>query len=404
MGFSSINDLSSKLTIYGRVYRSDFYKLSLVSPLAYGTYDLAMCYGYPNMIWYGNRIHNSGLRDSAYQWTMPTGWSWASTYMAKAAGTANSVTQTASQTIANSTAYSTAFTVSSRTAGSFTMNVGGTAGTARSANGIYRENITSPASTTQTIGIAALSTSVGRVNDIQVQRPLVFMPYYESMEGSLYHGGVTDTGYKHLLNYGVTYYSTNLSAGTYWLIDVIGVYPIVSLTSTSTQTFNNTATLPRYTTGEGVRAYLIVNELSGTGTQYVTMSYTNQDGVSGRSLGAPVLNTPSTTPGCISHSGAAAYNCTPFLPLQNGDTGIRSVQSITMSAASTAGTATLVLCRPITSVYTLTSVTVCERDYVNQLPSLPRIYDGAFLSVLKVMGGTESSSRYLMSGFIEVGW
>jgi hypothetical protein len=70
--------------------------------------------------------------------------------------------------------------------------------------------------------------------------------------------------------------------------------------------------------------------------------------------------------------------------LATGDNGIRSVQSITLSAAS--GTALtfydLILCKVIAQIPITTAGVAGERDLVNQLPSMPQIQDGACLGWL----------------------
>ncbi len=86
----------------------------------------------------------------------------------------------------------------------------------------------------------------------------------------------------------------------------------------------NTPALTRYTNGKGVEAWLEVYTTLGASSRTVTISYTNQDGVSGRS-GSCVVTTPPTG------------RMIPF-NLQAGDTGVRSVETVTMSASTgTAG-------------------------------------------------------------------
>lgn len=56
------------------------------------------------------------------------------------------------------------------------------------------------------------------------------------------------------------------------------------------------------------------------------------------------------------------------------------MQSLTLSAASLAGTAALVLCKPLLDIPLTTASVAVERDLLNQLPSLPKIEDGACLT------------------------
>lgn len=99
-----------------------------------------------------------------------------------------------------------------------------------------------------------------------------------------------------------------------------------------------TAALPRYTSGEGVMAGLIVYTAIGATATTVTINYTNQAGTSGRVSTATLIGSSVTSP---------AGSFLP-IPLANGDTGVRSVQSVTLLATTgTAGNMGVVLYRPL---------------------------------------------------------
>lgn len=108
---------------------------------------------------------------------------------------------------------------------------------------------------------------------------------------------------------------------------------------TGTFTFT-TQSLPRYTSGEGVDLYVYTTSSPATSpTLYFT--YTNQDGVSGRTS-----KTIST-----SYATTVIPGCQPLnsIGLQDGDTGVRSVESMTVTAASSsAGSVGYMLCKTIT--------------------------------------------------------
>jgi hypothetical protein len=96
--------------------------------------------------------------------------------------------------------------------------------------------------------------------------------------------------------------------------------------------------------------------------------------------------------GHITHSGVAGNNFGPFLPLDNGDTGVQNVASVTMSTASGAGAGALCLARPLLSIPLVTAAIATERDLLNQLPSLPRVYDGACLVWLYYAGAAAAGA------------
>lgn len=113
------------------------------------------------------------------------------------------------------------------------------------------------------------------------------------------------------------------------LVDMLNISGGLSGTVTTPQTTNlPTATLTRFTSGEGVMAGLcIFSNIGGTATT-VTVSYTNQAGTPGRISTATVIG--------LTNGSNSAGRILP-IPLAAGDTGVRSVESVTL--AGTTGTA-----------------------------------------------------------------
>ncbi|MCA6515159.1 MAG: hypothetical protein IM577_06125 [Chitinophagaceae bacterium] len=216
------------------------------------------------------------------------------------------------------------------------------------------------------------------------------------------HGGNVTPDTKHVLNgSAITAVATGVPAQL-MLVDMQGYYPGISMNVATAQTLIGTPTL-RYASGAGVRVYLAITATSGATAHNLSMSYTNQAGTAGRAMPVTVSCTASAIVPHITHSGTAANNYGPFLPLANGDTGIQSVQTVTLSAASGAGTAALVLARPLLTIPLTTAAVASERDFLNQLPSLPRVQDGACLVWLYFAGAaTGASSNFY--GSLELGW
>jgi hypothetical protein len=214
------------------------------------------------------------------------------------------------------------------------------------------------------------------------------------------HGGNVAADTKHLINAMAT--TPGVVPGVLMLVDMQGYYPGISLNSATAQTLVGTPAL-RYTNGVGVRAFMVCTTASGATAHNIAYSYTNQAGTAGRANPVTVAATASAITSHIVHSGTAANNYGPFLPLASGDSGMQSVQTITISAASGSGAAALVFARPIAIMPLTTAGVACERDFVNQLPSLPRIIDGACLTWLYFAGGTTASSTNFY-GSIEAAW
>lgn len=93
------------------------------------------------------------------------------------------------------------------------------------------------------------------------------------------------------------------------------------------------------TTGRGVMLALEISAATGAGTPTITISYTNQAGTASR-----------TATNVIATVATSAIGATYFIGLQAGDTGVRSVQSLTLSATWTSGTMNLVAYRLLGSM------------------------------------------------------
>lgn len=161
------------------------------------------------------------------------------------------------------------------------------------------------------------------------------------------------------------------TSGTFRLWDLLLYYPGINhATAPGAQTLTNGVTLPRYTTGQGVAAFLEVTTGLGATAQNVTLSYTNQASTAGRSTGAQAIVTSSS-------AGRFPHAFLQF-PTQGTDTGIKSVESVTFSAAST-GTSALILARILAEIPVYAANIAGRWDYESQM-DLPQIFDSACLA------------------------
>lgn len=217
----------------------------------------------------------------------------------------------------------------------------------------------------------------------------------------LYHGGNVSADTKHALNVGaVTAVATGVPSQL-MLVDLQGYWPGINNNTTSAQTLTGTPTL-RYTNGVGCRLYWVQTATAGGTAQNIACSYSNTVPTAGRTLPVTVAMTASAITPHISHSGLAANNYGPFLPLASGDTGVSTVATVTFSAANT-GTGALCLARPLLTIPLTTAAVAVERDLVNQLPSMPRVIDGACLVWLYFAGAATAASTNF-HGHVELGW
>jgi hypothetical protein len=215
------------------------------------------------------------------------------------------------------------------------------------------------------------------------------------------HGGNVAADIKHLLNMGAITTAATGIPSTLLLVDIEGYWPGISNNTLSAQTLVGTPSL-RATNGEGLRLYWVQTAIAGATAQNIALSYTDQGGTAGNTLPVTVAMTASAIVGHISHSGTAANNYTPFLPLASGDYGVRNVATVTFSAANT-GTGALVLARPIMEIPLGIASLYHNKDMLSQTPSLPVIPDGACLGFILIAGGAVAAAT-TFAGHTETVW
>ncbi len=178
------------------------------------------------------------------------------------------------------------------------------------------------------------------------------------------------------------------------LIDMLNISGGLNATVTTAQTTNlPTAALPRYTNGEGVHAALVVHAIIGSTSTTATVSYTNQAGTSGRTSTAVVFG----------GTGYREVNALIRIPLQAGDTGIQSVESVTVSGTTgTAGNFGVVMYKPLAFMFANDVEGAIVLDSVSSgrmVGQMNEVLDDACLSVF----GMSSSSSQAVSGFVILG-
>lgn len=220
------------------------------------------------------------------------------------------------------------------------------------------------------------------------------------------HGGNVGggTGFKHLLNAAAQTAAATTAPCVLMLVDLLGFYLLSTVTTTGAQTLNNSVTLPRYTDGAGVQAFITPSTVMGAATPNITLIYTNSAGTGSRTTPAtlPIGNSAAAVTSIV-YSGTGSGKYGPFVPLVAGDAGIRSVQSINLSASYLSGVLNLVLCKPLLTLPITTLGVTAERDLVNQFMSMPKVYDGACLSWL-MLAGAATPVGSALSGHLELGW
>ena len=191
------------------------------------------------------------------------------------------------------------------------------------------------------------------------------------------HGSNQSPNKKHLKR--VTAMCSVAPVNLLW-VDLLLYYPFLDGDETAEQFLDNTVTLPRYTDGAGVKAFVVAQGAYTGGAQFF-INYTNQDGVAGR-ISQTCTSNVSTTSGTLISSGIAAGTFGWHIPLVNGDTGIRSVESFTFLTAN-GGIFALVLAKDLGALAIREANVPAEKDFlIDTGLAMPEIADGAYLSFL----------------------
>lgn len=243
-----------------------------------------------------------------------------------------------------------------------------------------------------------LSMSPGNpVPNYYASAPMVSRPMSWSSDNGIRHAGSVAPAAQHLAQLTLMRAGT---AGRYMrgcLLDYLMFYPFCDMAETSEQAMSNTAPLPRYADGAGVQIMpVIVAGQIGGGT--IQVGYTNSDGVSGRYTTAAPVTTASAAVGTIATTSGSSAAL--FLPLQAGDVGVRSIESVIMTPADI-GLITLVLVKPLCD-WQLIDDAPTEINFLVDRPSSPVIADDAYLNLIACATGTAEVRT--LNGSIKTVW
>lgn len=213
---------------------------------------------------------------------------------------------------------------------------------------------------------------------------------------------------------------TGLSLATdYWLVRVSATTArvatsyanaiagtVVAYTDGGTGTHTLTVRLPRYSGGAGVHAFFWNSNATalGAATPNLSLGYTNSAGTASRATPTvlPIGKTAAAN-GLVLYSGTGSGKYGPFMPLQGSDAGVQSIQTIQNSTSYISGEYSVGYCKPLLTLPMTTIGVASERDLMNQVPSLPRVYDGAALYWM-IYHGANTPTNSSFYGHIDFGW
>jgi hypothetical protein len=175
-------------------------------------------------------------------------------------------------------------------------------------------------------------------------------------------------------------------AGALIVVDRLVHQDGLSGTVATAQTTNlPTAALTRYTSGVGVLAALeIYTAIGATGTTF-TCSYTNSAGTAGRTSPAYSIGT-----GTFNTAGRFM-----IMPLQAGDVGVKSVESVTLALSTgTAGNFGVTLFKPLGFFgysFTFGENPIYQDGLLSGGGLIPQVQNGACLALLDVANATATA-------------
>lgn len=195
------------------------------------------------------------------------------------------------------------------------------------------------------------------------------------------------------------------------LADYLLYYPFVDTDAVGEeQALENVLTLPRYDYGQVVA----VSQSAASAIGQFTITYTNQDGVAGRVSQNTFTLATLTGGGQVAATNASANGYHPYLDLQAGDIGVKSIEAVTFTAAG-GGLMALVIVKPLfthivsqecrrTTTANLESYGAADKfDALIHQAGAPRIKDGAVLGIFG-QGYAGSLASSALVGLLETHW
>lgn len=247
-----------------------------------------------------------------------------------------------------------------------------------------------------------LSMSPGNpVPQYYANTPLAAVVLRQSVDGGMAHGGNVSPSQKILREVmAMTTTATGLPMPMI-LMDYLLFYPFIDEGTIDEQPLTNTASLTRYTDGDGVQI-MAVSVAGRTGGQTFSVKYCNQDGVEDRVTSTVLQNTAAANGSIVTTATASNGAAGPFIPLQAGDTGVRYIQSVTMNGPDV-GLFTLVLVKPLLQMQILGIDAPVEVDpFLMKGTSLPVIQDDAYLNFIALPQGSLAATA--IHGTIKTVW
>lgn len=220
--------------------------------------------------------------------------------------------------------------------------------------------------------------------------PLVAQTMSRSADGGIQHGGNVSPSTKYLRKITAMVVAAAGVPQRLYALDYLMFYPFVDMGTSDEQPMENTQTLPRYTDGDGVQVMAVLVAPHGLVGDSFFVTYTNSAGVAGRVTPLHTMSTAISVNGTIlttQQSGTDRFG--PFLTLQSGDKGVRSIEAVQCTAGTDVGLFTLVLVKPLAELTVREITAPTEVDFFTDAGAkVPAIVDDAYLNFITCPNGS----------------
>lgn len=181
----------------------------------------------------------------------------------------------------------------------------------------------------------------------------------------------------------------------------------INITDAGTGTHTITWLLPRYTNGAGLNAFFFnpAATAMGAATPNLSLGYTNSTGTASRATPTvlPVGKTAASNSHILYTGATAAGKYNFAVPRQGADAGIAEINTIQNSVSYVSGTYSVALYKELYRVPVTTLGVPGERNALYEVPSLPRVYDGAALYWV-LISGAATPANSTITGFVDFTW
>ena len=225
--------------------------------------------------------------------------------------------------------------------------------------------------------------------------PLVAQTMSRSGDGGIQHGGNVSPSTKHLRRLTAIAVAAAAVPQRLYLLDYLMFYPFVDMGTGEEQTMDNTQTLPRFADGAGVQVMAVLVAPHGLVGDTFFVTYTNQAGVPGRVTPLHTMTTAVSVNGTIlTTQTAGAGRFGPFLALQTGDTGVRSIEAVQCTGGTDVGLFTMVLVKPLGEITVREITAPAEVDYMLDAGGkCPPIEDDAYVNFISCPNGSLTGTQ-----------